>query len=145
MTEQRKSIERKQFFPSTIGIVSILFMLIIIGYQLMEDPNRPEPSQNSSLEEWHVEWTAKDLPIEVDLPSTLQIIVMDEANKWVKNAKVKTVIQNNSQVEELQFVPVEDGLYEARVLFSSPGLWRGTLTVQQGEDTINQPIEITVK
>lgn len=142
MVMEKKTTEQK----SPITLTIILIILAFLGVQLFLTINDNQNGNPSKIpENWHVEVTAKTLPIQSQLPVTLQVIIMDEDQNWVSGADVTASIQAKGNGEVLSFVNMEDGLYETAFVFSTPGVWEGTLMIEKDQYLLTQHMMFTVR
>ncbi|MCD8510216.1 MAG: hypothetical protein LRY73_10320 [Bacillus sp. (in: Bacteria)] len=88
MTMERKTTDQKKNYPLTLAV--LIMIIAFVSIQLIVNLNsNPNGTPYQIPENWHVEVTAKTLPIEAQLPVTLQVIVMDGDHNWIKKSRSK--------------------------------------------------------
>ncbi|MBU9713152.1 hypothetical protein [Evansella tamaricis] len=137
MTSKKNKRQTNQHLSAFLVFLSLFSVLFIGIFNLMNLEEEIQKPITSLV-------TFKDDPIQKDKPIIVQVILMDGLENWIEGATVHGEVVNGSERAVIEFVHVEDGLYESRVKFSAKGQWEGFVIVEKGNVKENNKIEFQV-
>ncbi|MDG5786300.1 FixH family protein [Evansella sp. AB-P1] len=140
-----KKIERKYYQPANLGSILVIFLCAIAVLNFLQINNPSQVNMQDKSDQWHVEVTAKELPITSNSPIILQTVLMTNDGGWIEGANIKaTLTMDGAENKEIQFQHVEDGLYEYATQMGDSGTWSGELEVKKDNGIMTRPLEIVV-
>lgn len=123
-------IEKRSKSKQTLMMVILGALLVLAVINLNDNVS------NTPINNLNVKLYSTEMPIKVGNSTTLQVLVNDENEGALDDAKLNLTLTDEHKVAEPlkeQLLHVENGLYEVEVQFLKPGNWEAVVELRVGK------------
>lgn len=125
-----------------------LMMLILGTLLVVAVINLNDNLSNKSFNNLNVMLYSTNMPIKVGNSTTLQVLVYDEIEGAINDAKLSISLMEGYKIAEpvkKKLLFVENGLYETEVRFLKTGSWEAVIEVRVGKHHQEKKLPLYVK
>ncbi|ADU29649.1 hypothetical protein [Evansella cellulosilytica] len=140
--ESKRELKGHRQLTFSMFLIGLALSILAFIYIFQTEEN----GRDHIVEEWSIQWTAREQPIVSNMPIDLQVIALEGGHLWITEGDVRANLSHSKMHEDksITFHHVEDGLYEVQTSFPYAGIWKGELYIKKSGNKVSIPMEVNV-